>query len=124
MALSLVCKDCNAQLRSVAEATSHNEATGHANFEESTESVSLSYAPGNLRSGQQKLFRMQNTMKRSLQAEVVNFLGFDQVLNLVCSTCGKPCRSTTEQELHTKRTGHDSFKDKVNPHAFVGTDET
>lgn len=42
MALSLVCKDCNAQLRSVAEATQHNEATGHANFEESTESVSLS----------------------------------------------------------------------------------
>ncbi|EIE21636.1 hypothetical protein COCSUDRAFT_30128 [Coccomyxa subellipsoidea C-169] len=39
MALSLVCKDCNAQLRSVAEATQHNEATGHANFEESTESV-------------------------------------------------------------------------------------
>ncbi len=42
MALSLVCKDCNAQLRSVAEATQHNEATGHANFEESTDSVSLS----------------------------------------------------------------------------------
>ncbi|CAL8469381.1 g8922 [Coccomyxa elongata] len=39
MALSLVCKDCNAQLRSVAEATQHNEATGHTNFEESTESV-------------------------------------------------------------------------------------
>ena len=36
-----------------------------------------------------------------------------QVLNLVCADCGKPCRSTTEQDLHTKRTGHKSFVDKV-----------
>lgn len=39
MALSLVCKDCNAMLKSVAEAQTHNEVTGHTNFEESTEPV-------------------------------------------------------------------------------------
>lgn len=37
-----------------------------------------------------------------------------QVLNLQCKTCGKPCRSKTEKELHSKRTGHEDFEDKVN----------
>ena len=41
MALSLVCKDCNAQLKSVSEAQEHNAVTGHSNFEESTEAVCL-----------------------------------------------------------------------------------
>lgn len=36
-----------------------------------------------------------------------------QVLNLTCTECGKPCRTQTEQDLHTKRTGHASFVDKV-----------
>lgn len=39
MAQSLVCKDCNAFLRSVKEAQDHADATGHTNFEESTEAV-------------------------------------------------------------------------------------
>lgn len=36
-----------------------------------------------------------------------------QVLNIQCKDCGKPCRSQTERELHTKRTGHAEFIDKV-----------
>lgn len=36
-----------------------------------------------------------------------------QVLNIVCTECGKPCRSDTERDLHTKRTGHTTFADKV-----------
>lgn len=36
-----------------------------------------------------------------------------QVLNLQCKECGKPCRSRTEQEMHKKRTGHESYEDKV-----------
>jgi len=35
----LVCKDCNMQLKSTEEVQAHAEATGHANFEESTEAV-------------------------------------------------------------------------------------
>ena len=35
------------------------------------------------------------------------------MLTLECSECGKPCRSQTEQDLHTKRTGHATFRDKV-----------
>ena len=38
-ALSLRCDVCNAQLRSVAEAQAHGEATGHASFSEATEAV-------------------------------------------------------------------------------------
>ncbi len=41
MAQSLVCNDCGLQLKSVKEATDHNEATGHANFAESAEKVRL-----------------------------------------------------------------------------------
>ena len=39
MAQSLVCNDCGLQLKSVKEATDHNEATGHADFAESVEKV-------------------------------------------------------------------------------------
>ena len=38
-ALSLKCNVCGIQLKSVAEAQSHGEATGHADFVESTEAV-------------------------------------------------------------------------------------
>ena len=38
-ALSLVCGDCGAQLRSAEEAQDHADVTGHANFAESTEPV-------------------------------------------------------------------------------------
>ncbi|KAG5254289.1 ubiquitin-associated domain-containing family protein [Salix suchowensis] len=37
----------------------------------------------------------------------------EAVLNLVCTTCCKPCRSKTETDLHTKRTGHTEFVDKT-----------
>ncbi|CAG7909108.1 unnamed protein product [Brassica rapa] len=75
-------------LKSVEEAQEHAEITSHhSNFAESTEAV----------------------------------------LNLVCTTCCKPCRSRTyfdyflviiiytvkESELHTKRTGHTEFVDKI-----------
>ena len=40
MAKSLLCKDCNLLLKSIAEAQSHNEVTGHSNFEETTIAVS------------------------------------------------------------------------------------
>lgn len=39
MAQSLLCKDCGVQLLSVKEAQDHADATGHANFEESTEAT-------------------------------------------------------------------------------------
>jgi hypothetical protein len=39
MALSLRCNDCGLLLRSVKEAQDHGEATGHSNFEESTEAL-------------------------------------------------------------------------------------
>lgn len=32
----------------------------------------------------------------------------------VCTECGKPCRSETERDIHTKRTGHSQFTDKTN----------
>ena len=38
----------------------------------------------------------------------------DAVLNLTCVACGKPCRSETEKDIHTKRTGHSEFVDKTN----------
>mmetsp|Transcript_38381 Transcript_38381/g.96141 ORF Transcript_38381/g.96141 Transcript_38381/m.96141 type:complete len:396 (-) Transcript_38381:408-1595(-) len=38
-ALSLVCKDCNLQLKTTDEVQAHAEQTGHTNFEESTEAV-------------------------------------------------------------------------------------
>ena len=37
----------------------------------------------------------------------------EAVLTLECADCGKPCRSQTEQDLHTKRTGHSDFRDKA-----------
>ncbi|KAF8072947.1 ubxn1 [Scenedesmus sp. PABB004] len=39
MAVSLLCKDCNSLLKNVAEAQAHSDATGHVNFEESTQPV-------------------------------------------------------------------------------------
>ena len=38
---------------------------------------------------------------------------FVQVLTLQCEECGKPCKSETEKDIHTKRTGHQTFVDKV-----------
>ena len=42
---------------------------------------------------------------------------FSQVLNMVCEDCGKPCRNKTQQDLHSKHTGHTKFVDKV-PNSF------
>ncbi|KAE8702097.1 ankyrin repeat-containing protein [Hibiscus syriacus] len=36
-----------------------------------------------------------------------------KVLNLVCFPCDKPCRSKTESDLHTNRTGHTELVDKT-----------
>lgn len=36
-----------------------------------------------------------------------------QVKRLVCRECGKACRSETEWEVHSKRTGHAAFDDKA-----------
>jgi len=44
------------------------------------------------------------------------------VLTLVCVACGKPCRSATEKELHTTRTGHNEFADKTDEQVSVDTE--
>lgn len=50
-------------------------------------------------------------------AELTSHSNFSEstepVLNLVCSSCAKPCRSKTESDLHTKRTGHTEFTDQT-----------
>ena len=33
---------------------------------------------------------------------------------MVCEECGKPCRNKTQQDLHSKHTGHAKYVDKVN----------
>ena len=47
------------------------------------------------------------------QRQTTRFASCLQVLNLTCTECGKPCRTQTECDLHTKRTGHGEFVDKV-----------
>jgi len=87
------------QLKNAEEAKQHNEATGHANFEESTEAVSV-----------------LSQMLSCLSHAATNLLIFSlpQVLQLVCKTCGKPCRSETEKQLHMKRNpGHNEFVDQT-----------
>lgn len=36
-----------------------------------------------------------------------------QVKRLVCKECGKACRSDEEWDLHSKRTGHAAYDDRV-----------
>jgi hypothetical protein len=49
----------------------------------------------------------------SLNSDVMFLLDF-QILRLVCKSCGKPCRSKEEQELHSKRNpGHNEFVDET-----------
>ena len=114
MALSLVCQDCKAQLRGVQEMQSHTESTGHTSFEESTEPASLTkHQSPNLHSIHSNLipcYCFQPDQGRQSRKDFAF-----QVLNLQCKSCGKPCRSKTEKDLHTKRTGHDTFEDKVRP---------
>lgn len=105
MAQSLVCNDCGLQLKSVKEATDHNEATGHANFAESEEKVRAFvikiHKPFKLP------FQWEPLKLRHLIPRAV------QVLNMSCEECGKPCRNKTQQDLHTKHTGHAKYVDKV-----------
>lgn len=42
-------------------------------------------------------------------------------MQLVCTTCGKPCRSDAEKALHTKFTGHTEYVDKVGCQLTVRT---
>ena len=32
---------------------------------------------------------------------------------MVCEDCEKPCRNKTQQDLHTKHTGHTRYVDKA-----------
>lgn len=70
-------------LKSVAEAQKHNEATGHVDFEETTEVIRV----------------------------------------MVCSECGKPCRTQAERDLHTKYTSHSNFVDQTDEGATVNTEK-
>ena len=36
-----------------------------------------------------------------------------QIKVVVCTECGKPCRTDAEKDMHTRFTGHASFVDKV-----------
>lgn len=60
---------------------------------------------------------MKSVEEAQEHAELTSHANFaestEPVLNLVCSSCGKPCRSKTESDLHTKRTGHTDFVDKT-----------
>lgn len=46
----------------------------------------------------------------------------EAVQRLVCTDCGKVCRNQTEQDLHTKRTGHTIFEDKTNEAPSLNTE--
>ena len=107
MAQSLVCNDCGLQLKSVKEATDHNEATGHANFAESVEKVRYCCFKVSTEGIKCVTALMINTVR------ACNVLRAAQVLNMLCEDCGKPCRNKTQQDLHTKHTGHTRFVDKV-----------
>jgi hypothetical protein len=94
-ALSLKCNTCGVALRSMREAQDHGEATGHADFSESTEAVLT-------------LVRTQIIVVCAPQRADVKAASAQ-----VCADCGKPCRSQTEVDVHTKRTGHFTFTDKT-----------
>lgn len=101
-ALSLVCNDCGALLRSVKEAQDHGEATGHASFSESTEAVGALISRFPLCCCDRAACSRRKSTSWALQ-----------VKRYVCKECGKPCRSDTERDVHTRRTGHAEFEDKV-----------
>ncbi|MEW5312463.1 MAG: hypothetical protein WDW38_004096 [Sanguina aurantia] len=46
----------------------------------------------------------------------------EAVRRVVCTDCGKPCRSDTEQALHTRYTGHTTFVDKTDEAAEMDTE--
>ena len=48
-------------------------------------------------------------------------LSTNQAQRLICSDCGKPCRTETERQLHTQRTGHESFQEQAASAAAIDT---
>lgn len=104
------------QLRSVAEAQSHGEATGdHLNEAALCAASMLSVLVDGGQLGTAEDLRYApgaNPVPRATGHS--NFEeSTEAVVTLECADCGKPCRSETEQDLHTKRTGHSSFRDKA-----------
>ena len=134
-ALSLKCNTCGIFLRSMREAQDHGEATGHADFAESTEAVLTLVR----RRARRRTRAHARPAKRDvhgascvgcarlriaqppapLRARAYRGAGAraaDRVRlasRQECAECGKPCRSQTEQDVHTKRTGHTQFVDKT-----------
>lgn len=105
MALSLKCGQCGVFLRSMKEAQDHGEVTGHSQFEESTEAILTLVSPGDVprRLSGPVMFPALGSRCNPLRQRLQ-----------VCTECGKPCRSETEKDIHTKRTGHAHFSDKTN----------
>ena len=70
---------------------------------------------------------LRNMKEAQSHGETTGHANFSEseeaVLTLVCVSCGKPCRSATEKELHTQRTGHTEFVDKTNEQNSVNTEE-
>ncbi|GAB4822019.1 hypothetical protein N2152v2_009065 [Parachlorella kessleri] len=46
-----------------------------------------------------------------------------QAKRYVCKECRKPCRSDTERDVHTRRTGHAEFDDKTNEAQAIDTEQ-
>ena len=44
------------------------------------------------------------------------------MLTLVCASCGKPCRSQVEVDLHRRRTGHTDFEDRTSDADVIQTE--
>ena len=44
-----------------------------------------------------------------------------QIKIVVCTECGKPCRTDAEKDMHTRFTGHASYVDKVR---YIHDDDT
>lgn len=48
----------------------------------------------------------------------------EAIVQLVCTACGKPCRTETERDMHTKRNpGHDKFEDRTGKDGGVDYDK-
>ena len=121
MALSLRCVDCGAQLRSVKEAQDHGEATGHSNFEESTEAILTMVRRRETRARERQ--RQRACRQPSISLSLLSpshppsfSLPHPPPLHTpqVCAECGKPCRSQVEQDMHRRlNPGHERFVDET-----------
>lgn len=101
-------------------------AAGHANFEESTEAVGArgrcwgAQALWGLGPARVPAWRRAwghaaaaATASGSHSRPTSGPLHHTQVKRYICKECGKPCRSDTERDVHTRRTGHTEFDDKA-----------